>query len=309
MDKNLIKKPAMGEVEAIDFVNKFSESLEKLRQALGITRPQPMKQGNKIQTYKFNITDPKDTNGNPINPAEIGEGEDIPLTAVERVKDREFEVGLKKWRKAVSAEEIQRVGYDMAVAKTDNRLLNKIQKDIRTDFFQYLGTAPTDLGNVNDLQQAFGKSWGKLGSIFDDENAGTIVFINPEDAGDYLGEATITNGQSVGFGMTLLTGFTNVTPMINNSVPKGQFFATVNDNINLQYIDVHGEIAKVFEKKQVIADELGLIGLVRDDNTTNMTNQSTIFNGIALFPEVVDGVIKGSLGPDKSSSKGASSKP
>lgn len=302
-EKNIIKTPDMGTVEAVDFVNKFSNSLTKLREALGITRPQPMRQGNTIQTYKFTVTDPTDGQGKAIDPASIGEGEDIPLTHVSREKDQEFTVGFKKWRKAVTMEEIQRVGYDMAVTTTDKKVLNKIQKSVRTDFFNYLATAPTDLGEVSGLQEAFGKSWGKLGSIFDDENIGTIVFINPEDAGDYLGNAVIENGQSVGFGMTLLKGFTNVTVMINNSVPKGTFYATINDNINLQYIDVHGEASKVFQNKQVISDELGLIGLVKDDNTTNLTNQSTIFAGIALFAEMTDGVLKGTIKQGGTASK------
>ncbi|KAF0500078.1 hypothetical protein [Pediococcus acidilactici] len=292
---NIIKTPDMGEVEAIDFVNKFGYSLNKLREALGITRPQPMKQGNKIQLWKFNVDGPKDSDGKDIDPASIGEGEDIPLTHVSRVKDRLIEVAFKKWRKAVTLEEVQRVGYDMAVNQSDKQVLLSIQKSVRKDFFDNLATAPTDLGEVSGLQEAFGKSWGKLGNIFDDEDAGTIVFINPEDAGDYLGTAVIQNGQSVGFGMTLLEGFTNVTPVINNSVPKGSFYATVKDNLNLQYIDVHGESSKLFANKQVISDELGLIGLVRDDNTSNLTNQSTVFGGITLFAEVTDGVIKGTL--------------
>lgn len=294
-EKNIIQTPDMGTVEAVDFVNKFSENLKKLQEALGITRPQPMKQGNKIRTYKFVVTKPTDDDGKEIDPASIGEGEDIPLTHVKRVLDKEYEVGFQKWRKAVTIEEVQRVGYEMACEKTDAKVLNMIQKGVRTDFFKYLNTAPTDLGEVAGLQDAFGKSWGKLGSIFDDENAGTIVFINPEDAGEYLGSAVIANGQSVGFGMTLLTGFTNVTVIINNSVPKGSFYSTVADNINLQYIDVHGEASKLFQGKSVVSDELGLIGLVKDDNTTNLTNQSTLFGGIALFAEVTSGVLKGTL--------------
>ncbi|WP_125606736.1 hypothetical protein [Lapidilactobacillus bayanensis] len=296
-ETNIIKTPDMGQVNAVDFVEQFGYSLDKLKQALGITRAQPMKQGNTIQTYKFELDKPKNTEGVEIDPSTIGEGEDIPLTHVSRKKDREFTVGFRKYRKAVTIEEVQRVGYEMAVNKTDNEVRRAIQKDIRGDFFKYLASAPTDLGSVSGLQEGFGRAWGKLGSIFDDEDAGTIVFINPEDAGEYLGTAVISNGQSVGFGMTLLTGFTNVTVMINNSVPKGSFYATIKDNINLQYIDVNGESAKIFHNKQIITDETGLIALVKDDNTTNLSDQSTIYTGIALFAEVTDGVLKGTLAP------------
>lgn len=293
-ENNIIKTPDMGAVAAKDFVDQFGYSIKKLQEALGITRPQPMPKGNTIQTYKFELNKPKNDDGD-IDPASIGEGEDIPLTHVSRTPDREFTVGFRKYRKATTMEEVQRVGYELAVTQTDNEVRKAIQKDIRKDFFSFLGTAPTDLGTVSGLQEAFGKSWGKLGDIFDDEEIGTIVFINPIDAGDYLGNAVIQNGQAVGFGMTLLNGFTNVTPVINNSVPQGEFYATVNDNINLQYIDVHGEVAKMFQGKSVTTDETGLIALVHDDNTTNLTSQSTIYTGLNLFAEVTDGVLKGKL--------------
>lgn len=97
--------------------------------------------------------------------------------------------------------------------------------------------------------------------------------------------------------MTLLQGFTNVTVVINNSVPEGTFYATVANNINLQYVDVNGESSKLFEGKQVVSDQTGLIAMVKDVNTVNLTNQSTIYLGVAMFAEVTNGVLKGTLNP------------
>ncbi|WZU00621.1 hypothetical protein MGH68_13880 [Erysipelothrix sp. D19-032] len=88
--------------------NDSQRSLIKLTESLGITRPLPLKQGNKIQTYKYVVTKATGDAGNGI----VGEGEDIPLTHVKRVKDREIEVGFRKYRKAVTMEEVQRIGYD-----------------------------------------------------------------------------------------------------------------------------------------------------------------------------------------------------
>lgn len=289
-ENNLITTPDLGAVAAIDFVEQFGHSIAQLQRALGVTRPHALRQGNKIAMYKFNVTRPEGDAGQGI----VEEGADIPLTHVGRELDREVTVGLRKYRKAVSAEEVQRVGYERAVNEADRQVLRGIQKDVRNDFFTFLGTAPTDIGEVAGLQESFGKIWGKVSALFDDE-VPVIVFINPEDAGDYLGNAVIENGQSVGFGLTLLQGFTNVTVFINNSVPRGQVYGTAVDNLNIAYIDVNGEISRVFENKPVVSDELGLIGLVKDDNTTNMTNQSTIFTGTTLFAEVVDGVVKATI--------------
>lgn len=287
-DPKLIKTPDMGEVQAKDFVEQFSESITKLTQALSTTRPQAMTQGNTIQMYKF-TTDMASTTS-------VGEGEDIPLSGVKRTKDRSFTVNFEKARKAVSIEEVQRVGYDMAVQQSDKRILKEIQKNVRKGFFDFLATAPTDLGAVDGLQNAIAQAVGKLQVLFDDDAVDTIVFINPMDAADYLGAADITNGVSVGFGLTLLNNFLGgITLIENSSVPKGTFYATVKDNINLMYLDTNGESRKLFENKSVTTDETGLIALVRDDNTTNLTNQSTLYWGIKIFPEVANGVIKGTL--------------
>lgn len=287
-DPKLTKTPDMGEVQAKDFVERFSESITKLTQALSTTRPQAMTQGNTIQMYKF-TTDMAST-------TTVGEGEDIPLSGVKRTKDRSFTVSFEKARKAVSIEEVQRVGYDMAVLQSDKRILREIQKNVRKGFFDFLKTAPTDLGTVDDLQNAIAQAVGKLQVLFDDDAVQTIVFINPMDAAKYLGAADITNGASVGFGLTLLNNFLGgVTLIMNSSVPEGTFYATVKDNINLMYLDTNGESRKLFENKAITTDETGLIALVRDDNTTNLTNQSTLYWGIKIFPEVANGVIKGTL--------------
>lgn len=287
-DPKLIKTPDMGDVQAKDFVERFSESITKLTQALSTTRPQAMTQGNTIQMYKF-TTDMAET-------TTVAEGADIPLSGVKRVKDRTFTVGFEKARKAVTIEEVQRVGYDMAVLQSDKRILKAIQKNVRKSFFDSLATAPTNLGAKGGLQNAIAQSVGKLQVLFDDDAVETIVFINPMDAAKYLGAAEITNGASVGFGLTLLNNFLGgVTLIMNSSVPEGTFYATVKDNINLMYLDTNGESRKLFENKSITTDETGLIALVRDDNTTNLTNQSTLFWGIKIFPEVANGVIKGTL--------------
>lgn len=291
-ENNLIKTPDLGAVNAIDFVEQFAYSIKNLQQALGITRIHALSQGNKIQTYKFTVTKP--TDGEAAK-GKVAEGEDIPLTHVSRVKDKDYSVELRKYRKAVTAEEIQRVGYEMAVANTDREVVRSIQKDVRKEFFDFLATAPTDLGKVATLQESFGKVWGKINDVFDDD-MDIIVFVNPLDAGSYLGNAVIQNGQSVGFGLTLLSDFTGITVMVNNSVPQGTVYATAKDNLNLAYIDTNGEISKLFVNKTVTTDQTGLIGIVEDDNTVNLTNQSTIFTGVTLFSEVANGVVKATIG-------------
>jgi hypothetical protein len=297
-DTNLIDQNSLGTVAAIDFVNQFGYSVKKLQEALGVTRLQPMRQGTQIQTYKFGITKPKDAAGKDVDPASIGEGETIPLTKITREPANTYTVGFSKYRMGMTIEAVQKYGYDLAVEKTQQQMIQDIQKDIRTKFFAYLGTAPTDLGAVGDLQSAYGKVYGQLLSEFDTDTPQIVMFINPVDAGNYLGTAAIQNGQGVAFGLTLLKGFLggNFDVILNASVPAGTFYATVKDNINLQYINVNGESSKLFANKSITTDETGLIALVQDDTIENLSNESVIYQGINLFAEVENGVLKGTLG-------------
>lgn len=288
-EKNLIKTPDLGAVNAIDFVNVFGGKIDKLRELLGVTRPFPLKQGNIVRTYNFNVDLAE---GDGIVP----EGDDIPLSHVSRVPGEDITVDFRKYRRAVSIEEVHRVGYETASNKVDRALLAEIQKEIRKGFITNLDKNPTDLGTATDLQDAFAKAWGNVEDVFDGEADETVVFINPLDAGNYLGSAVIENGQSVGFGLTLLSNFTNVRVFINNSVPKGTVYATAANNLNLAYIDGNGETSRMFHGKNVYKDDLGLINYVKDDNTTNLTEQASIYLGITLFAEVLNGVFKLSLG-------------
>ncbi len=285
----VIKKADLAEAQAIDFVGRFGFKVNKLVETLGITNKIPMKVGDKIATYKFNLTEADGAAANGV----VAEGTDIPLTHVGREVDKEYPIAFKKYRKAVTIEAVQKYGYDLAVKKTDKEVLNKVQKDIREAFFTMLATSPT-ADTATGLQEAFGKAWGKVNNIFDSDEQ-VVVFVNPEDAGDYLGTANISNGESVGFGLTLLQGFTNIKAFTLNGVPKGKVYATAVGNLNLAYLDAKGEVSKMFVNKPVFTDETGLIGLVRDDNTTNLTNQSSIFTGIQLFPEIPAGVIEYTL--------------
>ena len=284
-EKKLIKTPDLGTVNAIDFVNVFGGKIDKLRELLGVTRPFPLKQGNTIKTFNFKVDLAE---GDGI----VAEGDDIPLSHVSRVSGDDITVEFRKYRRAVSIEEVQRVGYDTASNKVDRALLAKIQRQVRKGFITNLDKNPKDLGTVTDLQDAFSKAWANVEDVFDGEADETVVFINPIDAGDYLGKAVIENGESVGFGLTLLSNFTNVKVFINSSVPKGTVYATASNNLNLAYIDGNGETSKMFHGKNVYKDDLGLINYVKDDNTINLTEQASIYLGITLFAEVLNGVFK-----------------
>jgi len=279
VDTNLIKKTDLARVREIDFTLMFTESLRKLTEALGVTRKVAKQAGTVLKTYKATGT---------LAEGKVAEGETIPLSKYTTKAVNYGEITLKKWRKATSAEAIIERGYDQAVGMTTERMLKDVQKGIRNDFFTFLSTG-TGTATGADLQAALAQTWGKLQTLFEDDDIQAVHFINPLDIADYLATATITT--QTAFGMTYIEDFLGMGKVfMNSSVPKGTIYSTAQDNLVLYYVPVNG--ADLNEAFSFTSDETGYIGIHEEPDYTNMTASDTVVNGMTLFAERLDGVVK-----------------
>ena len=279
VDPKLIKKADLARVREIDFTLMFTESLRKLTEALGVTRKVAKQAGTVLKTYKAT---------GALEDGAVAEGETIPLSKYTTEAVNYGEITLKKWRKATSAEAIIERGYDQAVGMTTARMLKDVQKGIRKDFFTFLGTG-TGTATGAGLQAALAQTWGKLQTLFEDDDIQAVHFINPLDIADYLATATITT--QTAFGMTYIEDFLAMGKVfMNSSVPKGTIYSTAQDNLVLYYVPVNG--ADLNEAFSFTSDETGYIGIHEEPDYTNMTASDTVVNGMTLFAERLDGVVK-----------------
>ena len=279
VDPKLIKKADLARVREIDFTLMFTESLRKLTEALGVTRKVAKQAGTVLKTYRATGT---------LEEGKVAEGETIPLSKYTTEAVNYGEITLKKWRKATSAEAIIERGYDQAVGMTTARMLKDVQKAIRKDFFTFLGTG-TGTATGAGLQAALAQTWGKLQTLFEDDDIQAVHFINPLDIADYLATATITT--QTAFGMTYIEDFLGMGKVfMNSSVPKGTIYSTAQDNLVLYYVPVNG--ADLNEAFSFTSDETGYIGIHEVPDYTNMTASDTVVNGMTLFAERLDGVVK-----------------
>lgn len=279
VDPKLIKKADLARVREIDFTLMFTESLRKLTEALGVTRKVAKQAGTVLKSYKATGT---------LEEGKVAEGETIPLSKYTTEAVNYGEIALKKWRKATSAEAIIERGYDQAVGMTTERMLKDVQKGIRKDFFTFLGTG-TGSATGAGLQAALAQTWGKLQTLFEDDDIQAVHFINPLDIADYLATATITT--QTAFGMTYIEDFLGMGKVfMNSSVPKGTIYSTAQDNLVLYYVPVNG--ADLNEAFSFTSDATGYIGIHEEPDYTNMTASDTVVNGMTLFAERLDGVVK-----------------
>lgn len=276
-EENLTVIGDVARTQSIDFTHRFGDNLTKLIEALGVTRQLPLSEGMLIKTYKGNVE---------LKDGLVGEGEVIPLSKATTEPGPTYEIALKKWRKAVSGEAIQTHGFDQAVTQTDEQLLRVIQRNIRTQLFEFMSTGTGRASGVG-LQSALAQAWGQVETLFEDDGANTIAFVNPLDVADYIGGANVTM-QTV-FGMTFIEGFTNVTVITNTSVPKGTIYATAAENLVVAYIPIPGsELARAFN---LTSDETGYIGIVHGNVNQRLSVETVIASGVTLFAERLDGVV------------------
>jgi hypothetical protein len=286
-ETNLTTASDMKKIREVDFVQQFTHnSLAKLIEVLGVTRKIPMMEGTTMYVYTMS--------GTLANDGNVAEGEVIPLTEIEQTKTAVGEITLKKWRKGVSAEAIKKSGYNTAVVETDAKLLSLVQNGIRSDLFGFLNGTITGSTAVTGegLQKALATAWGKLQTLFEDDTAQAVYFLNPEDIADYLGAATIT--VQTAFGMNYIEDFLGLgTVIMSSRVTKGTFVATAKENIIMYYLTMNGDIADAFN---LTADDLGYIGINSGyQNNERAQIESLVMDGIQFFPEYAAGVVKGTI--------------
>lgn len=282
-ENNLIKNEDLVWAREQEFTFMFVENLNKLMEALNITRKIPKQAGTNLKAYKAVGT---------LEDGNVEEGKIIPLSHYKTVAVTFDEITLGKWRKATSAEAIIEKGYTQAVTMTTDRMLKDVQKGIRTRFFNFLATG-TGAVSGSSFQETLAQAWGQLQILFEDDDFEAVYFMNPLDVADYLGSANISLQEA--FGMTYVKDFLGLgTVIFNGSVPKGKIYATAKENVVLYYVPVNG--ADLNEAFTFTSDELGLIGIHEKPDYDNMTASDTVICGIVLFAERIDGIVVGTIG-------------
>ena len=283
-ETNVIKMAQMAKVREVDFVQMFAHNiLPKLMEALGVTRKIPMEEGTTMYYY---------TTTGTLQSGAVPEGEIIPLSQYQRNKVAVGEITLNKWRKASTAEAIKKSGYDEAVAQTDKKLLNDVQKSIRTNFFSFLTGLNGTVVAGSTLQAVLAKSWGQLQVLFEDDSVSAVHFINPLTIADYLSTASIS--MQTAFGMNYIEDFLGLgTVVMNSNIPQGQVFSTAKDNIILYYLTMNGEVANAFN---LTADETGFVGIKSGyANEERAQIESLVMSGMQFLVEYANGVVIGQI--------------
>ena len=282
-ETNLITTQQLVRAREIDFVTRFSQfNLAKLIEALGVTRKIAMQDGTTMYVYKTTGT---------LQSGAVAEGEVIPLSQYAREKMAIGSIIPNKWRKATTFEAINKSGYNEAVNETDKKMIQDVQKGIRTDFFNYLTSFDNTVVSATGLQGVLAKTWGQLQVLFENDTVEVVHFINPLTIVPYLESATIS--MQTAFGMNYIEDFLGLgTVIMNSQIPYGEVHSTAKENIIMYYISMSGEAANAFN---LTADETGYIGTHITQNDERAQLERLVVSGIQFLVEYADGVVYGKI--------------
>lgn len=269
---------------SVDFTTRLNSNITELQNLLGIVDLEPMSAGTLIKVYKMEQVN---------TPEQVAEGEFIPLTKINRTLAKTIELKLNKYRKQTTAESIQKVGRNMAINQTDEKLVSGIRKDIKKNFYDILLTGTGSAAGTT-LQASLAAGWGKVKKFYEDEDATPIFFVSSDDVADYLGSAQITMQNA--FGWTYIENFLGLgTAIVTPSLAKGKTIATAKENLRGAYVPAgSGDLAQSFN---LTADTTGLVGMTHQIASDNASITTLIMSGVVFYAELLDGVVISTITP------------
>lgn len=268
----------------LDFVTRFANSWEHLREIMGIMRPVKKQPGSILKSKYVEGT---------LQSGAVGEGEAIPYSNF-KVKEKEYaEMTIEKFSKAVSIEAIKDHGYDNAVQMTDDQFLFELQTNVTARFYDYLNTGSLTSTQAT-FQMAMAMAKGNVLNKFKQMHktvTGVVAFVNVLDVYEYLGTADIS--VQTQFGFTYLKdfmGYNTVFLLSDEEIARGKVIATAVDNIVLYYVDpADSDFAKA-GLKYTTDNVTGLIGVHTQGNYGTAVSEMFAILGLTLFAEYLDGI-------------------
>lgn len=274
----------------IDFVTRFAQNWEHLREIMGVMRTIQKTPGTVLKSKYASVV---------LQNGAVGEGEEIPYSQAS-VATRDYDtIDLQKFAKAVSVEAINEHGYDDAVGLTDEQFLFELQTDVTGRFYDFLKTG-TLISAKGTFQAALAEAQGRVRNKFKSMHRGITQIVgwcNILDAYDYLGAAGITVQSE--FGMNYINNFLGYSKLFlcsDAEIPRGKVLATPVENMILYFVSPEdgdfGRAGLVYTTDGVT----NLIGVHMQGDYKTAVSETYAVMGLTLMAEYLDGIASVDIG-------------
>ena len=280
----------------VDFVTRFDDNWEALRNIMGIMRPIRKAPGTSLISYTADVA---------LEDGDVGAGEVIPYSKATITQATKDDLSIKKYAKAVPIEDVDKYGAEIAVEKSDDAFLTKLQNVVLGNFYTFLNTGSLT-GTAATWQAALAKAQGevlnKFAGMAKDVTA-VVGFANILDAYDYLGAADIS--VQTQFGLNYVKDFMGYSTLFllpttvsgNNAIARNTVIATPVENIDLYYADPGDSEFARLGLNYTVQGETNLIGFHAQGNYSTAVGESYAIMGMKLWAEYLDGIAKITVTP------------
>ena len=274
----------------VDFVERFNDNWDALRNILGIMRPIRKAPGTQLVSYTDDVT---------LEDGNVEAGHVIPYSKSIITAIKKDDLKIQKYAKAVPIEDVNKYGATIAVEKSDDAFLTKLQNVVLSKFYTFLNTGSLE-GESTTWQGALAKAQGEVLNKFatmQKDVTAVVGFANILDAYDYLGAADIT--VQTQFGLTYIKDFLGYSTLFllpETQIARGTVIATPVENIDLYYIDPSDSDFARLGLQYTTQGETNLIGFHAQGNYSTAVGESYALMGMALWAEYLDGIAKITFG-------------
>lgn len=268
----------------VDFVSRFSDNWDALRKIMGIMRPIRKAPGTQLVSYKATVA---------LADGAVPAGAVIPYSKATIEKVAYETLTIEKYAKAVPIEEVEKYGAAIAVQKSDDAFLAKLQNKVLTRFYTFLKTG-TLKSTEATWQRAMAMAKGKVIDKFNqmDKTVTEVVgFANVLDFYSYLGDKDITVQTMFGLNyVENFLGYSTLFLLSEPNIPRGTVIATPTENIDLYYIDPGDSEFAQLGLVYTVQGETNLIGFHADGNYSTAVGESFAIMGVTLWAEYLDAI-------------------
>ena len=231
---------------------------------------------------------------------DVGEGEEIPYSAVD-IKEKDYDkLTVQKYSAAVTLETINDYGYDVAVQMTDDAFLAELQSNVTAKFYAYLKTGKLT-GEESTWQRALAMAKGAVLKNFKKihkKDTKVVGFVNVMDLYDYLGDKDITVQSEPGFAyIKNFLGYDTIFLLSDEEIPSGTVIATPGENVILYHVDPSADDFAKAGLSYTVDGETPLIGLHIHGNYGTAVSELFAIMGMTLFAEYQDGIAVYTVAP------------
>lgn len=273
----------------VDFVTRFNDNWDALRNIMGIMRPIRKAPGTSLISYTADVA---------LEDGDVGAGEVIPYSKATITQATKDDLSIKKYAKAVPIEDVDKYGAEIAVEKSDDAFLTKLQNVVLGDFYTFLNNGSLS-GTAATWQAALAKAQGEVLNKFAGmakDVTSVVGFANILDAYDYLGAADIS--VQTQFGLNYVKDFMGYSTLFllpttvsgNNAIARNTVIATPVENIDLYYADPGDSEFARLGLNYTVQGETNLIGFHAQGNYSTAVGESYAIMGMKLWAEYLDGI-------------------